>query len=155
MFLKAINVFESKFKAFDRLNVLLFNVWRGKAADIYRDSDLARIINEYRNYISQVRTLTQEAKRLNDELSKKEDNIHRLQREITEIARNPQIHDCSMWEAEGKEAVYFDNGDVRYYQTCTEVRYVAKGVRAHNEKEIAAEFVGPCDKIHVKLLRNL
>ena len=155
MFLRGINEFELKFKTFDRLNVLLFNVWRGNAADTYRDSDLARIVNEYRNYISQVRTLAEEAKRLNDQLAEKESQITQLHRSLMEISKNPQIHDCSMWKAEGKDAVYYDNGEVRYYETCAEARYVAKGVRAHNEKEIAAEFVGPCDKIHVILLRNL
>ena len=155
MFLRGINEFELKFKTFDRLNVLLFNVWRGKAADIYRDSDLARIANEYRNYISQVRTLAEEAKRLNDQLAEKESQITQLHRSLMEISKNPQIHDCSMWKAEGKDAVYYDNGEVRYYETCAEAHYVARGVRAHNEKEIAAEFVGPCDKIHVILLRNL
>ena len=155
MFLRGINEFELKFKTFDRLNVLLFNVWRGKAAEIYRNSDLARIANEYRNYISQVRTLAEEAKRLNDQLADKESQIIQLHQALMEISKNPQIHDCSMWKAEGKDAVYYDNGEVRYYETCAEARYVAKGVRAHNEKEIAAEFVGPCDKIHVILLRNL
>lgn len=155
MFLRGINEFEFKFKTFDRLNVLLFNVWRGKAADIYRDSDLARIANEYRNYISQVRTLAQEAKRLKDQLAEKESQIIQLHQALMEISKNPQIHDCSMWKAEGKDAVYYDNGEVRYYETCAEARYVAKGVRAHNEKEIAARFVGPCDKIRVQLLKKL
>ena len=155
MFLRGINEFELKFKTFDRLNVLLFNVWRGKAADIYRDSDLARIANEYRNYISQVRTLAQEAKRLNEQLAEKESQIIQLHQALMEISKNPQIHDCSMWKAECKDAVYYDNGEVRYYETCAEARYVAKGVRAHNEKEIAARFVGPCDEIRVELLKKL
>lgn len=155
MFLRGINEFELKFKTFDRLNVLLFNVWRGNAADTYRDSDLARIVNEYRNYISQVRTLAEEAKRLNDQLAEKESQITQLHRSLMEISKNPQIHDCSMWKAEGKDAVYYDNGEVRYYETCAEAHYVAKGVRAYNEKEIAARFVGPCDKIRVQLLKKL
>jgi hypothetical protein len=155
MFLRGINEFELKFKTFDRLNVLLFNVWRGNAADTYRDSDLARIVNEYRNYISQVRTLAEEAKRLNDQLAEKESQITQLHRSLMEISKNPQIHDCSMWKAEGKDAVYYDNGEVRYYETCAEAHYVAKGVRAYSEKEIAARFVGPCDKIRVQLLKKL
>ena len=36
MFFRGINEFESKFKLFDRLNSLLFNVWRGKAAETAR-----------------------------------------------------------------------------------------------------------------------
>ena len=36
MFLDGINDLESKFKLFDRLNTLLFNVWRDKSAEAYK-----------------------------------------------------------------------------------------------------------------------
>lgn len=155
MFFRGINEFESKFKLFDRLNSLLFNVWRGKAAETYKNGDIARITNEWRNYSSQVRSLAEEANRLNSELDQKLEKITRLNREINAIASNPQIYDCSIWEAIGEEAIYDDEGNVRYYQECAHERYVAKGVRVHNEKEIAAQYVGDCDNIRVQLIKNL
>ena len=156
MFLDGISDLESKFKLFDRLNTLLFNVWRDKSAEAYKNNDIARITNEYRNYISQVRSLAEEASRLNKELDQKLNTITQLQREVYNIAINPQIDDCSIWEARGLRAVYTDEGEYNGDVPCgEEVRFVAKGVRAGGEKAVAAQYLGDCDDMIVNLVKNL
>ena len=156
MFLDGINDLESKFKLFDRLNTYLFNVWRDKSAEAYKNNDIARITNEYRNYISQVRSLAEEASRLNKELDQKLNAITQLQREVYNIAINPQIDDCSIWEARGLRAVYTDEGEYSHDVPCgEEVRFVTKGVRAGGEKAAAAQYLGDCDDMIVNLVMNL
>ena len=156
MFLSSIDDLESKFKLFDRLNTVLFNVWRDKSAEAYKNNDIARITNEYRNYISQVRSLAEEASRLNKEIEQKMNTITQLQREVCNIALNPQIDDCSIWEARGLRAVYSDDGEYSHDVSCgEEVRFVAKGVRAGDEKGIAAQYLDDCDDMIVNLIKNL
>ncbi len=161
MFFSGISDFESKFKTFDRLNSLLFNVWRDKSAEAYRDGDIARITNEYRNYISQVRSLAEEANRLNRQLDEKSRQIEKLKSEIWSIATTPEIIKCDIWEAKGEEAVYTqdENGHVHvHYRPCGQVRFVAKGLNGRSPQEeqaVAARYLGPCDKINVRLYKNL
>lgn len=160
MFFNGIQDFESNFKTFDRLNTLVFNVWRDKSAWAYRDGDIARITNEYRQYISRVRSLAQEAERLNKELDNKMSQIRQLNNEIVNLALNPDIKDCAIWEARGyeirpgREEEGVPPSEVYRGSTL----FVAKGLSgatSEQQNAIAARYMGGCDKIQVRLNSNL
>jgi hypothetical protein len=156
MFFRGIDELESTFKTFDRLNSVVFNVWRDKAAETYKNGDIARITNEYRNYISQIRSLAQEANKLYSELRSKEEQIRSLSYRTCSLGNNPPIDGCNIYNAKGLEAVYYDDGSVHHYNEISSVNFVGKSsqVWAH-EKEYAARFVGYCDDIEVRLIKNL
>ena len=125
MFFSGISEFESKFKAFDRLNALVFNVWRDKNALAYRDGDIARITNEYRRYISKVRSLSEETNKLERELEGKLREIENLARQVADINYNPEIKDCSIYEAWGENTVRAEDGSPRTIRS-RRIRFVAK-----------------------------
>jgi len=160
MFFNGIQDFESNFKTFDRLNTLVFNVWRDKSAWAYRDGDIARITNEYRQYITRVRSLAQEAERLYKELDRKMSQIRQLNNEIANLAQNPEIKDCAIWEARGYE---IRPGRPEEGIPPTEVyrgstKFVAKGLNgagSDQKNAVAARYLSGCDKYQVSLSRNL
>lgn len=125
MFFNGISEFESKFKAFDRLNILLFNVWRDKNALAYRDGDIARITNEYRRYISKVRSLSEQAQNLERALADKYREIENLAHQVADISYNPEIKDCSIYEAWGENTVRAEDGSPKTIRS-ERIRFVAK-----------------------------
>ena len=156
MFFSGIQDFESNFKTFDRLNTIVFNVWRDKSAWAYRDGDIARITNEYRQYISRARSLAQEAERLNKELDNKMSQIRQLNNEIANLAVNPAINGCAIWEAQGYKIVpgREEEGIPPTEVPCGSTRFVAKGDSESN-KSMASQYLGGCDKVTVRLDRRL
>lgn len=138
MFLKGISEFESKFKMLDRLNSIVFNVWRDKNALAYRDGDMARITNEYRRYISEVRSLSEQASQLERKLESKLYEINKLVHEVSDIANNPEIRNCYIFEAYGENQYRAEDGSPKS-QYGEKVKFVAK---SPNEEEKAREIIG-------------
>lgn len=158
MFFHGINEFESKFKLLDRLNILVFNVWRDKKAQEYKDGNVARLTNEYRNYISRVRSLAEEANQLHKGLDEQLREIERLKHDVINTALNPGINNCDIWSARSEEAVYDSEGRISHYRQCGSARFVAKGLNgapSNTKNATAARYLGHCDKIHVDLERHL
>lgn len=151
MFFNGINDFESKFKLFDRLNLLVFNVWRDKKAIAYRDSDIARITNEWRNYVSRARSLSEEANMMERGLDRKLSEIESIMSKLVSLAANPQIRNCGIYEAYGTTQEYHDDGSPGREFSTKQVRFVAK---QGNEKNYAAGLVGSCDQIHVRAVKT-
>lgn len=125
MFLNGISEFESKFKMLDRLNSLVFNVWRDKNAIAYRDGDMARITNEYRHYISDVRSLSEEVKGLERKLENTFREIEALVHQVNNISGNPEIQGCRIYEAWGENTVRDNEGAIKI-QRSDRIRFVAK-----------------------------
>lgn len=147
MLFRTISSFETNFKLLDRLNTLVFNVWRDKSAQIYKDSDMARITNEYRNYISQVRTLSEEVKRIENSLGVKLNEITHIKNDIMNLYYDLPINKCAIWSAYGENLTQDQDGYVTS-KRCAETRFVAK---YNTERDAAAHYLGPCDKIYVSL----
>lgn len=147
MLFRTISSFETNFKLLDRLNTLVFNVWRDKSAQIYKDSDMARITNEYRNYISQVRTLSEEVKRIENSLGVKLNEITHIKNDIMNLYYDLPINKCAIWSAYGENLTQDQDGYVTS-KRCAETRFVAKD---NTERDAAAHYLGPCDKIYVSL----
>lgn len=138
MFLNGINEFESKFKMLDRLNSIVFNVWKDKNALAYRDGDMARITNEYRRYISEVRSLSEQASQLERKLESKLYEIENLSRQVADIGYNPEIKNCYIFEAWGENTYRGEDGSPKS-QYGEKVKFVAK---SPNEEEKAREIIG-------------
>ena len=138
MLFNGINEFESTFKTFDRLNAVVFNVWRDKSASAYRDGDIARISNEYRRYISKVRSLSEEANRLERELENKLRELDVINNQLLNISLNPEINGCSIYEAWGENTYTGEDGTPKT-QRSESVRFVAKGSLESKARELIGE----------------
>ena len=145
MLFRTISSLETNFKLLDRLNTMVFNVWRDKSAQTYKNADMARITNEYRKYISQVRILAEEAKKIENSLDVKLREITRMKNDIMNLYYDIPIRECAIWSAYGENLTQDQDGYVTS-KRCAETRFVAK---YHTERDAAARYLGPCDKIHV------
>ena len=152
MFFSGISEFESKFKLFDRLNTIVFNVWRDKKAIAYRDSDIARITNEYRNYISCVRSLAEQANKLEQSLEQKRKEIEHIRNDILNLRLNPQISDYCIFTAYGETQNYNEDGSPGRADRSDKMRFVAK---RGTERGIAEGMVGGYDRVYVNQERSL
>lgn len=94
MFLREISELDSFFKTLDRLNVLVFNVWHDKNAEAYKNGDMHLLESFYRNYISEMRDLSNELTTLEQQISEGQQEVDRLAQEIRELQRHPSIEGC-------------------------------------------------------------
>lgn len=101
MFYREIEDFEQKFKLLDRLNIALFNCWRDTQADKYRDSRAQILEALYRNYISEMRELSNELSMLEQQINEQRNEINSLQKEITKLQQEPEIDGCWICTAKG------------------------------------------------------
>jgi hypothetical protein len=100
--------------------------------------------------------LAQEAERLNKELDNKMSQIQQLNREISNLSLNPAINDCAIWEAQGFKIVpgREEEGVPPTEVPCGTTRFVAKGL-SEDHKATAAQYLGGCDKVTVRLDKRL
>lgn len=101
MFYSTLEEFETNFKFLDRLNTLLFNCWKDKQADIYRDSRAQILESRYRNYISEMRQLSNELLLFKKQIDGLWEEIDNLLFEINTLSNNPEIQGCALCLALG------------------------------------------------------
>lgn len=115
MFFDTVEDLHSKFKLFDRLNTLVFGIWKDKSALEYRDGALQDLRILYMNYINEMRQQCNELEQLNKEvagvLKEVQDNLTK----IDVIASNPSIQGCGIVFATGYTDMNVDDeGRVSY-----------------------------------------
>lgn len=101
MFFRQISDFEENFKFLDRLNVLLFNVWKDKNAEAYRTQSMEQLEMFYRNYVNEMRQKSEELSLLQKQIMEKLSELQQLDREMMDITNNPEIDGCWMCHASG------------------------------------------------------
>ena len=101
MFYSDIEDFEQNFKTLDRLNVLLFSMWKDKQADKYHDTRTQILEALYRNYISEMREMSAELALLQDQLNEQYKEIDELFSEMEKISQDPVIAHCWRCHAMG------------------------------------------------------
>ncbi|MCQ2279137.1 MAG: hypothetical protein MJZ62_07540 [Bacteroidales bacterium] len=94
MFLREIEDFENRFTMLDRLNTLVFNVWDDKAATAFKNANITQIETLYRSYISEMRSLSEEANMLKQRILEDLKEAERLSNEIQDISHHPKIAGC-------------------------------------------------------------
>ena len=85
MFYREIQDFEENFRLLDRLNVMLLNVWRDKQADTFRNGQMQQLEILYRNYISEMREISQEMGLLLRQIEEQIEEANQLLNDIEEI----------------------------------------------------------------------
>lgn len=101
MFFRQIEDFERIFKFLDRVNILVFNVWRDKNAEAFKNGDMHYLESFYRNYISEMREKSNEMLQLKNSIDQQMEDIANDLRELESICQDPEIRGCLMCSASG------------------------------------------------------
>lgn len=94
MFFDTVEDLHSKFKLFDRLNTLVFGIWKDKSALEYRDGALQDLRILYMNYINEMRQQCNELEQLNREVSEAFDETQHDLSKLDHIKAFPSINGC-------------------------------------------------------------
>jgi hypothetical protein len=94
MFLRKISEFEFWFKNLQRLNIFLYNFWSDDNAQAYKNGDMHYMESFYQTYISEMREISNELLTLQQQISEATGEVYRLEREIGELKRQPEIEGC-------------------------------------------------------------
>lgn len=145
MLFNGTDKFEKTFKKLDRLNVMLFNVWKDKNAEAFKNKDMALILVQYRNYISKMRSLSEQVNKLYQGIDQKVDEMNRLFRDISYTALNTQIRGYGIFRVEGET---YDGHRVSQ-------RYVAKNSTATERTDAERALPCPVERMIVTIEKNL
>lgn len=94
MFLRQIDELETFFKWLDRLNLIVYNVWNDKQRDSYQNGHMLQMETLYRTYIADMRQISNELSLMQKQIEKTKEEAYRLEREISELKRQPEIEGC-------------------------------------------------------------
>ena len=94
MFLRQIDELETFFKWLDRLNLIAYNVWNDKQRESYQNAHMVQMENLYREYISDMRQISNELSLMQQQIAEAKEEVYRLEREISELNRQPEIDGC-------------------------------------------------------------
>lgn len=101
MFLRQIEDFERTFKILDRINILVFNVWRDKNAEAFKDGEMKLLESFYRTYISEMREKSNEMLQLKQSIDREIEEMQDSYRKLEDISHNPSYKGCGLYRASG------------------------------------------------------
>ena len=101
MFFRQISDFDENFKFLDRLNVLLFNVWRDNNAETYRTQSMEQLEMFYRNYVNEMRQKSNEMKALEREINGLIEKLSLVGQDTRQLTVDPEIQGCTLCTAYG------------------------------------------------------
>ena len=102
MFFREILDFDENFKFLDRLNSLVFNVWKDDNAKTFKNQSMEQLEMFYRNYINEMRQKCNEMKALEREINEALNELSKIPYETMMLTNNPAIQGCLLCYAEGK-----------------------------------------------------
>lgn len=101
MFFRHIEEFEKKFKFLDRINILVFNVWRDKNAEAFKDGEMKLLESFYRSYISEMREKGNEMLQLKNSIDQQIEELKKCHKELYDICNDPESRGCCLYRASG------------------------------------------------------
>jgi len=101
MFFRQIEDFEKVFRFLDRINIIVFNVWRDKNADAFKNGEMKNLESFYRTYISDMREKSNEMLQLKNAIDEQLNELSNLEQQLNEICASPDIQGCSTYCAFG------------------------------------------------------
>lgn len=101
MFFRQITDFEENFKFLDRLNAIVFNVWRDNNAEAFKTQSMEQLEMFYRNYINEMRQKSSEMKVLEQEINDLLVELQKIGKDTQLLAANPEIQGCGLAYAKG------------------------------------------------------
>lgn len=111
MFFRQISDFEENFKFLDRLNAIVFNVWKDDNAESYKTQSMEQLEMFYRNYINEMRQKSNEMKALEQEINELLEELRQVGQETQHLAVDPEIQGCGLAYAVGGISVGTSGGE--------------------------------------------
>lgn len=102
MFFRQISDFEENFKFLDRLNVLLFNVWKDENAAAFKTSSMEQLEMFYRNYVNEMRQTSHTLSGQLNDVNAKIARLKELCSELSLLKTNASIEGCGLCYGEGQ-----------------------------------------------------
>ena len=111
MFFRQISDFEENFKFLDRLNAIVFNVWKDDNAEAFKTQSMEQFEMFYRNYINEMRQKSSRMKALEEEINELLDELRQVGQETQLLAVEPEIQGYGLAYAAGKISIGTSGGE--------------------------------------------
>ena len=111
MFFRQISDFEEKFKFLDRLNAIVFNVWKDDNAEAFKTQSMEQLEMFYRNYINEMRQKSSRMKALEEEINELLDELRQVGQETQLLTVEPEIQGYGLAYAAGKISIGTSGGE--------------------------------------------
>ena len=111
MFFRQISDFEEKFKFLDRLNAIVFNVWKDDNAEAFKTQSMEQFEMFYRNYINEMRQKSSRMKALEQEINELLDELRQVGQETQLLTVEPEIQGYGLAYAAGKISIGTSGGE--------------------------------------------
>ena len=111
MFYRQISDFEENFKFLDRLNAIVFNVWKDDNAEAFKTQSMEQFEMFYRNYINEMRQKSSRMKALEEEINELLDELRQVGQETQLLTVEPEIQGYGLAYAAGKISIGTSGGE--------------------------------------------
>ena len=111
MFFRQISDFEENFKFLDRLNAIVFNVWKDDNAEAFKTQSMEQLEMCYRNYINEMRQKSSIMKALEQEINELLEELRQIGQEIQLLVVEPEIQGYGLAYAAGKISIGMSGGE--------------------------------------------
>ena len=111
MFFRQISDFEENFKFLDRLNAIVFNVWKDDNAEAFKTQSMEQFEMFYRNYINEMRQKSSRMKALEEEINELLEELRQVGQETQLLAVEPEIQGYGLAYAAGKISIGTSGGE--------------------------------------------
>ena len=111
MFFRQISDFEENFRFLDRLNAIVFNVWKDDNAEAFKTQSMEQFEMFYRNYINEMRQKSSRMKALEEEINELLDELRQVGQETQLLTVEPEIQGYGLAYAAGKISIGTSGGE--------------------------------------------
>ena len=111
MFYRQISDFEENFRFLDRLNAIVFNVWKDVNAEAFKTQSMEQFEMFYRNYINEMRQKSSRMKALEEEINELLDELRQVGQETQLLTVEPEIQGYGLAYAAGKISIGTSGGE--------------------------------------------
>ena len=111
MFYRQISDFEENFRFLDRLNAIVFNVWKDDNAEAFKTQSMEQFEMFYRNYINEMRQKSSRMKALEEEINELLDELRQVGQETQLLTVEPEIQGYGLAYAAGKISIGTSGGE--------------------------------------------
>ena len=111
MFFRQISDFEENFRFLDRLNAIVFNVWKDDNAEAFKTQSMEQFEMFYRNYINEMRQKSSRMKALEQEINELLDELRQVGQETQLLTVEPEIQGYGLAYAAGKISIGTSGGE--------------------------------------------
>ena len=111
MFYRQISDFEENFRFVDRLNAIVFNVWKDDNAEAFKTQSMEQFEMFYRNYINEMRQKSNKMKALEQEINELLDKLRQVGQETQLLTVEPEIQGYGLAYAAGKISIGTSGGE--------------------------------------------